>query len=103
MTMSNGVVGCDDIYVGDDFNGSLLMVGGTMSVLSLLHVGEFAGSTGVVWMTGGDLLATNLTTFIGNDGVGQMTISNGTVTASRVVVSNSSNPGTLSIQGGTLT
>ncbi len=103
MTMSNGLVFCDDIYVGDDFNGSLLMVNGTMSVVSLLHVGELAGSTGVVWITGGDLLATNLTTFIGNDGVGQMTISNGNVTAARVVVSNSSNPGTLSIQGGTLT
>jgi T5SS/PEP-CTERM-associated repeat protein len=102
MTLSNGVAVCEDIYVGDDFNGSLLMVGGTMSVASLLHIGEFAGSTGVVWITGGDLLATNLTTFIGNDGVGQMTISNGSVTVSRVVVSNSSNPGTLSIQGGTL-
>jgi T5SS/PEP-CTERM-associated repeat protein len=92
MIMSNGLVFCDDIYVGDDFNGS-----------PLLHVGELAGSTGAVWIVGGDLLATNLTTFIGNDGVGQMTISNGNVTASRVVVSNSSNPGTLSIQGGTLT
>ena len=90
MTLSNGVALCEDIYVGDDFNGSLLMVGGTMSVASLLDIGELAGSTGVVWITGGDLEATNLPTLIGNAGVGQMTISNGTVTASRVMVSNSS-------------
>ncbi len=103
VTLSNGLIFCEDIYIGYNDNGSMLIDGGTLSVVSLLHVGEDPDSTGVVWMTGGDLLATNNTTFIGNDGVGQMTISNGTVTASRVVVSNSSNPGTLSIQGGTLT
>ena len=42
-------------------------------------------------------------TIIGNSGVGQMTISNGTMTAASVIVGNSSNPGSLTVAGGTMT
>jgi hypothetical protein len=63
-------------------------------------------ATGAVWITGGQLTVTNDYCIIGNSGVGQMSISNGTVTAADVFVGNSSNPtssGTLTLAGGTLT
>jgi hypothetical protein len=54
-------------------------------------------------MTGGQLTVLNNYTIIGNSGVGQMKISNGTMTAASVIVGNSSNPGSLTVAGGTMT
>jgi len=112
MVLSNGAAVCQDVYVGFDSTGTMAMSGGTMSSSSRLIVGHLGLdvasviSTGVVWISGGVLTVTNLYSIIGNSGVGQMTMSNGTVTAADVVVGNSANPtsfGTLTLAGGTLT
>ncbi len=89
------------VYVGDDDTGTLTISGGQMNVSTLLVIGQLPNSTGQVWIAGGAMVLSDLPTLIGNLGVGQMVLSNGTVTASQMVVSNSS-AGTLSIQGGTL-
>jgi len=103
MTMNAGTANCQITYVGYDSQGTLTMLAGQMAVSSLLEIGQLSGSTGSVWMSGGQLTATALATTIGNQGVGQMSISNGIVAAANVVVGNSSNPGTLTLAGGTLT
>jgi hypothetical protein len=103
MTMNTGTANCQIAYVGYDSQGTLTMVAGQMTVSSLLEIGFAAGSTGSVWMSGGQLTATALPTTIGNQGVGQMSVSNGIVTAADVFVGNSSNPSTLTLAGGTLT
>ena len=97
------------VYIGYSDVGTMSMLGGSMDVSSHLIVGHLgppfstAVSTGVVWVTGGQLTMTNDYCIVGNSGVGQMTISNGTVTAAEVIVGNSSNPGTLTLAAGTLT
>jgi large repetitive protein len=103
MTMSNGSAVCQIIYVGDTAQGTLTMSGGQITLTSYLEIGQSLGSTGSVWMSGGQLTATAETSTIGNQGVGQMSISNGIVTMADVVVGNTSNPGTLTLAGGTLT
>jgi hypothetical protein len=104
--LSNGTASCQDFYVGFDNAGTMTIAGGTMTILSGLTVGHLGSpmSTGAVWVTGGQLTMVNQPAIIGNSGVGQMTISNGTVTAADVVVgNNSSNPGTLTLAGGIMT
>jgi alpha-tubulin suppressor-like RCC1 family protein len=103
MTMSDGTANSQITYVGYDSQGTLTMVAGQMNVSSLLEIGFTAGSAGSVWMSGGQLTATALATTIGDQGVGQMSISNGTVTMADVFVGNSANPSTLILAGGTLT
>jgi hypothetical protein len=97
MTMSDGIANSQITYVGYDSQGTLTMVAGQMTVSSLLEIGFAAGSAGSVWMSGGQLTATALATTIGNQGVGQMSISNGIVTMADVFVGNSANPGTLTV------
>jgi T5SS/PEP-CTERM-associated repeat protein len=103
--LSNGNSSCQDVYVGYDNAGTMTIDGGAMNILSRLIVGQLGSplSTGTVWMTGGQLTVLNNYTTIGNSGVGQMKISNGTMTAASVIVGNSSNPGSLTVAGGTMT
>jgi hypothetical protein len=103
-TLSNGTSSCQDVYVGYDNTGSMTIAGGTMNILSRLSVGQLGSpvSTGAVWITGGQLTIINQTAIIGNSGEGQMTISNGTVTANGGVVGNGSNGGSLTMAGGTM-
>jgi uncharacterized repeat protein (TIGR03803 family) len=103
MTMNTGTANCQITYVGYDSQGTLTMLAGQMTVSSLLEIGFASGSTGSVWVSGGQLTATALATTIGNQGVGQMSISNGIVTMADVFVGNSGNPSTLTLAGGTLT
>ena len=103
--LSNGVASYQDVYVGYDNAGSMTIAGGTATVLSHFTVGQLGSpvSTGAVWIMGGQLTMLNQTAIIGNSGVGQMTISNGTVAAGAVVVGNGSNPGSLTVAGGAMT
>jgi hypothetical protein len=100
------------LYVGDTDVGTLTMAGGVLNICQQFIVGnqgppfEVTPSVGAVWINGGQLTITNpsIDSIIGNSGVGQMTISNGTVTAATVVVgNNTSNPGTLTVAGGVTT
>ncbi len=104
MILNSGAAACQIVYVGYNSQGALNISGGQMSLSSLLDIGGMSGSTGDVWISGGQLTATTLTTAIGDQGVGQMSISNGIVTMADVkVAANSSNPCTLTLAGGTLT
>ncbi|HVM60466.1 MAG TPA: hypothetical protein VMV72_06310 [Verrucomicrobiae bacterium] len=103
MTMSNGTANCQTTYVGYDSQGTLTMVAGQMTVSSLLEIGLASGSTGSVWMSGGQLTATTLPTTIGNSGLGQFNLSGGTVQASTMQVGNTGGPGgAVMVNGGTL-
>jgi hypothetical protein len=74
------------------------------SILAVGHLGSPTISTGQVWILGGELDAINpsVITYIGNGGVGQLTLSNGVLRTSSLRVANGSNPGTITIAGGTL-
>lgn len=99
LTVSNGTLIANDVAVADGggSQGTLTIAGGT-SRFVFLSTGLQVGTTGTVWLTGGQLTVSNETTVVGGDGVGQMTVSNGTWAGSLVTVGNQ---GTLTIAGGT--
>ncbi len=85
--------------------GTLTVAGGTADFSGTMFVGYNANSTGTVWVTGGQLVTTNgfTGTRIGEFGVGQMTVSNGTFVSSGMQVgANSGGRGTLTVAGGTV-
>ncbi len=99
MTISNGTVQTSSLKVGiwpgavgtmTIAGGVVNVGGGTITPVMDFEVGYYAGSTGTVWMTGGQLNATNLMQ-VGAAGNGQMTLSNGTVTAGELVLTNGAN------------
>jgi hypothetical protein len=100
MTLSNGTWLAQGIYVGSHSGsqGALNIDGGTNTLSSLLELGVYTGSTGAVWVTSGQLTVTNNAIYIGDFGVGQMTVSNGSVLANGLVLADSS---TLTLAGGT--
>jgi hypothetical protein len=57
--------------------GTFTISGGVNTLETTLSVGTSLNATGTVWMTGGQLIATNLTTCVGSWGNGVVTISNG--------------------------
>jgi T5SS/PEP-CTERM-associated repeat protein len=86
----------------DDSHGTLTVVSGTNAITSFLFIGNAAGATGKVWLTGGELVVTNDVTRIGEWGVGALTISNGLWRAAEVDVANLGTArGTLTMGGGT--
>ncbi|HUI06625.1 MAG TPA: hypothetical protein VL486_06430 [Verrucomicrobiae bacterium] len=101
--ISSGQSTIEDLYIGYRDVGTMTMAGGVVNVLSRLIVGDSGSplATGAVWVKGGQLTVGNSYTVIGNSGVGQMTVSNGLVTLTDVFVATSSNPGTLTVAGGT--
>lgn len=106
MTISNGTVIGRDQHVGNfaGSRGTFTMAGGTNLLSSILTVGREAGTTGTVWMTGGLLVVTNDSTFIGSDGVGAVTVSNGTWLARDVhVAAGVGSQGSLTFHGGVTT
>jgi hypothetical protein len=106
MTVSNGTWRTAMVEVGSPGRGTLTIAGGTSQVNAKAYIGSLG--TGAVWITGGQLTATNSTTTL--SGVGQLTISNGTWLARHVVIGADdlvrgpgidSGGGTLTIVGGT--
>ena len=106
MTVSNGtwLTGAEDVGNGLGSSGTLTIAGGTNKLSSSLEIALSTGTHGALWLTGGLLSVTNQT-IVGENGVAQMTVSNGTWTAGAVVMarSGSSSRGTLTIAGGTIT
>jgi hypothetical protein len=105
MTVSGGTVvpGAVIVGTGGPYEaGTLTLAGGTTTVGQFLSLGESSG-TGTVWLTGGQLSVANSETDVGDEfGVGQMTVSNGTFLAWRLIVGNRVNSqGTLTVAGGT--
>lgn len=106
MTVSNGTWRAEMVIVGDNSGsqGTLTVAGGTNTLSGRLAVGYGSGSTGTVWLTGGQLMVTNDFTFVGYDGDGQMTVSNGIWRANELDLGmNSGSQGTLTVAGGTNT
>jgi hypothetical protein len=82
--------------------GTLTVAGGTNSLSSHMDLGAIAGSTGSVWITGGQLTVANSDTIVGSNGVGRVTVSNGTWRARNVLIApNDGAEGTLTAVGGT--
>ena len=96
FAVSNGTLLAADVHVANDPGsvGTLTIGGGASTFLSL--VAAISGATGTVWLTGGQLTVSNQSTALGDPGVGNMTVSNGTWAASIVSVRQ----GTLTITGG---
>jgi T5SS/PEP-CTERM-associated repeat protein len=103
MTVSNGTWLARNVHIGNNAGskGTLTIAGGTNALTGALTVAPIGDSTGTVWLTGGRLVTTNVTTILGNFGIAQMTVSNGTWLAKEVNVANLSNVATLTIAGGT--
>lgn len=61
--------------------GTLTVAGGTHTVAGGLALGDGSFAAGAVWVTGGQLVVTNNSTtlLVGVAGVGQLTLSNGTI------------------------
>ena len=118
MTVSNGTVLGEAIFVGGNTGGAgtLTAVGGTINSglgggsFNALTAGDGVNSTGAVWITGGQLIATNSSSFpggasvvIGKSGIGRLTLSNSTVNVGTVTIAqNAGSAGTFTMVGGTL-
>ncbi len=100
LIVSNGTALCHDVFVGYDNAGILRMINGLMSVTAGFTVGHLPGSTGMVWITGGQLIVTNQPALIGDAGVGQITMTGGYVLTDSLVMSNAQ--GRFFLQGGLL-
>jgi T5SS/PEP-CTERM-associated repeat protein len=84
--------------------GTLRLQAGLAEVKSTLSLGASGGSTAAVWVTGGQLVATNAITTIGNASSGRLTVSNGTVNLGTVTVAQTAGTaGTLTVAGGAFT
>ncbi len=106
MTVSNGTWRAWDVTVGaiGGSRGTLTVAGGTNTLSVGLTVGNDPNANGAVWVTGGQLTVTAGTVRVGNNGVGQMTVSNGTWLARTVNVAangGTTGRGTLTVAGGT--
>src|ERR1039458_3954620 len=116
--------GFDGLVVGNSGQGALTVNGGTLMLDGGINLGGNSGSAGTLtlnggeimlngginvgapgalgtaWVTGGQVICTNLFALLfigGGQNVGLMVVSNGLVSASQIYVESS---GTLSIQGG---
>jgi len=108
MTVSNSIVVLSNMDVGrnsQSIGTFTLQNGALVSLAGDLSIARFSGSTGTVFVTGGMLAATNDTIYVGREGSGQMTISNGTVQAASLLVAadmTNTASGTFNMNGGNL-
>jgi T5SS/PEP-CTERM-associated repeat protein len=96
LTINGGLMHASAMQVGETpgaqfgrSHGTVAISGGTLSIPGELSIGSSASCTGIVAMTGGQLVvANNLTNVmrIGDDGTGLMTISNASVSVGDVSV-----------------
>jgi hypothetical protein len=79
LNLSGGTNVFGSVEVGGDSGAQgTLSVAGSVNILQAgLYVGASLGSTGAVWLTGGQLIATNFSTSIASWGYGVATVSNG--------------------------
>lgn len=105
IVLSNGTWLARDVIVGENAgsSGTLTIAGGTNLCSSFLTVGDQPSATGAVWLTGGQLVVTNTSSFLGNSGVANVAISNGTMLARTLTIASGiGSRGTLTVAGGTL-
>jgi hypothetical protein len=93
LTLMHGILG---------FPTALTIAGGTVALSSNLVVGVNSTITGSVTIASGQLLVGSASTYIGSNGVGQLTLSNGMWLAADVNLGNGTgSQGTLTVAGGT--
>src|SRR6266581_1456098 len=108
MIVSNATATLTNLVIGRDplSAGTLTLQNGGVVVLSNdLTIVRFSGSTGIVTVAGGQLMASSMKILVGREGAAQMTISGGGVQASRLLVAaNPTNTvsGSFSMSGGDL-
>lgn len=108
MTVSGGQWQGNNLNVGNfgSSRGTLYLTDGTNSFNGTFTVASSAASTGSVWLTGGQLVTTNAASnasaFIGNAGIGDMTVSNGIWLANIIYLNYAAatGKGTLVVVGG---
>lgn len=106
MTVSNGTLQTGGVSLGlldvVPSSGTLTFAGGTNTLSDVLNIGRDSGCTGTVWLTGGQLSASEVD--VGGVGVGRMFIEGGSSMAQTVCVGCASGPiATLKITAGSLT
>ena len=105
--MNGGSVSCYNLTIGDEAgaNGTYVQGGGVMSNRTgSCVIGNAAGSTGSLSVINGSLHS-EPTLYVGNSGLGTMTVSNGFVRLANGVYigNNASATGTLTLAGGVFT
>jgi Bacterial TSP3 repeat len=108
MAVSNGTWQAEHVFVGGSNDpglggtGTLTVDGGTNTFTSTLNISYGSGCTGTVWLTGGQLSASEVD--VGGAGLGRMTIEGGSSMAQTVCVGCTSGPvAELTMTGGSLT
>jgi hypothetical protein len=104
MTLRGALVTNDQdfLFGGAGQTAVLNLVAGTNHIGGDLVIAIEVGSTGTLWFTAGQMIVTNGGIFVGERGLGQMTISNGTCRALEGFVGdNAGSRGTLTTAGGT--
>src|ERR1043166_5225806 len=102
VTITNGssiIVSNVNTFIGNRGSGSLTVRGGIVQAVGV-QLGANAGSQGALTLAGGTL-STSCQLVIGAFGVGQMTVSNGTVLLRDVMLGSTGGRGTWTIAGGT--
>ena len=103
LTMSNGLWSVYSLYVGyfGGSAGTLTVAGGTNTVDGVFEIGRYANATGTIWVTGGVLTRPVGSMYLGDGGVGRLTVSNGLFNASTLYVGYSGT-GSVMVAGGAL-
>ena len=104
MTISNATVLLTNVSVGrhDGAVGTLtVLTNGSLLLVDDLSIGRFSNAVGNVLVNGGLLSLTNDRIWVGREGIGQMTVSNGLVKAKSMFIGIS--PDGISAPSGTLT
>jgi hypothetical protein len=102
---SNAMVSVGPLEVGADPGSpcALSIAGGINQISGAFVVGVGAGATGLVWITDGQIAATNAPVYIGSYGFGLITMSNGTWQGRDMVVgSQTASVGRVILTGGTM-
>lgn len=105
--MNGGSVSCSNLTIGDEAgaSGAYVQRGGVLSNRTAsCMIGNAAGATGSLSVVNGTLHA-EATVYVGNNGLGTMTVSNGLVRLANGVYvgNNASATGTLTLAGGVFT
>lgn len=107
MIVSNATANLTNISVGrhpGSWGTMTLLTNGLANMAGDLSIGRFSGATGSVLVAGGHILIPTQTIWVGREGSGQLTISNGTIQAKDVLIAanfTKSSKGTLLMAGGT--
>jgi hypothetical protein len=108
MVISNGVVQVGDVSIARHTNalGALtIYTNGSFLGSDDISIGRFPGSTGVLFMAGGFLAATNHPLWIGREGNGRLDMSNGVLLASALhvaAVATNTAQGAVTLSGGSI-